>query len=79
MYGGQPDGVSHHRGLAGRRARAPWTQIVSALLGPHQRCSVSTGRLRRPPCNPGVGGGSVWRSVHATATAAGAIVEMTSR
>ena len=55
--------------------RPCWVRGLSA----HQRCSISTGRYQRPPCNPGVGGGSVWRSVHATATAVGAIVEMTSR
>ena len=29
-------------------------RIVSALLGHLQRCSFSTGRLQRPPVNPGV-------------------------
>ena len=47
-------------------------------LSAHQECSISTRRLQRPPCIPGVEGGSVWRSMHAAATAADALVEMTS-
>jgi hypothetical protein len=42
-------------------------------MGHLQRCSVSTGRYQRPPVNPGVEGGSVWHSIHATATATGVL------